>query len=134
MRPRPTRWFHRHLRLRRQARGADWEEGQFPAVAVQLPMFNERAVCREIIRRTCELQWPRKKLFVQVLDDSTDPETRDAVDGAALFFRNQGVQITVLRRENRQGYKAGALKEGLEALGHCDFVAIPTPFGNAITP
>lgn len=106
------------------AGGADWEEGQFPAVAVQLPMFNERAVCREIIRRTCELQWPRKKLFVQVLDDSTDPETRDAVDGAALFFRNQGVQITVLRRENRQGYKAGALKEGLEALGHCDFVAI----------
>merc|ERR1712118_579883 len=68
--------------------------------------------------------WPRRKLFVQVLDDSTDPETRDAVDGAALFFRNQGVQITVLRRENRQGYKAGALKEGLEALGHCDFVAI----------
>eukprot|EP00887_Chlorella_sp_A99_P007190 scaffold2.g7190.t1 len=84
----------------------------WPLVAVQLPMFNERAVCQAIIDCCAELEWPAKRLKIQVLDDSTDKITRELV----LEWRERGVNVECLRRTNRQGYKAGAMKEGMEAL------------------
>ena len=87
-------------------------------------MFNERAVCQSIIDSCCELAWPRERLCVQVLDDSTDKATRDLVDDKVAEWRERGVNVYALRRTNRGGYKAGAMKEGLEELADYDFVAI----------
>lgn len=95
-----------------------------PQVAIQLPMFNERAVCQSIIDSCCELAWPRERFCVQVLDDSTDAATRDLVDDKVAEWRERGVNVYALRRTNRSGYKAGAMKEGIEELADYDFVAI----------
>lgn len=87
-------------------------------------MFNERAVCQSIIDSCCELAWPRERFCVQVLDDSTDAATRDLVDDKVAEWRERGVNVYALRRTNRSGYKAGAMKEGIEELADYDFVAI----------
>ncbi|CAD7698593.1 unnamed protein product [Ostreobium quekettii] len=96
----------------------------YPMVAVQLPMFNERYVCQDIIDAACSLTWPKKRLMVQVLDDSTDKETRQLVDDKVMEWRERGVNCVCVRRTDRQGYKAGALREGLELLYCYEFVAI----------
>lgn len=54
---------------------------KLPTVCVQLPMFNETYVARRVIDYACKMNYPREKLYIQILDDSTDPETRDVVDG-----------------------------------------------------
>lgn len=88
----------------------------FPQVAIQLPMFNERAVCQAIIDCCAELHWPPQRLKIQVLDDSTDTVTRQLVDDKVLEWAERGLDIECLRRTNRQGYKAGAMKEGMDLL------------------
>lgn len=79
-------------------------------------MFNERAVCQAIIDCCCELSWEPSRFHVQVLDDSTDSKTRELVDEQVALWKARGVSISCLRRTNRQGYKAGAMKEGMETL------------------
>ncbi|CAG9466826.1 unnamed protein product [Pedinophyceae sp. YPF-701] len=123
-----------YLRLRRVAPEARYNfyalpspvdfPGEFPAVAVQLPMFNETAVCEDAIACACSMEWPPSRLIVQVLDDSTDAQTRRLVDEAASYWRGKGIQCEVLRRQDRKGYKAGALKEGLELLRHVEYIAV----------
>lgn len=98
----------------------------FPKVLIQLPMFNEEAHCDLIIERCCQIKWPRDRVLIQVLDDSTKENVRQKVDTAAAVAVECGYPVTVLRRDNRQGYKAGALVEGLnrtEGQGY-EFVAI----------
>jgi len=85
--------------------------GQFkepPRVTIQLPMYNEEAVAKRIIEETARIDYPSDKLQIQVLDDSTD--------GTCLIARQtverlqtQGVDIQYIHREDRTGYKAGAL-------------------------
>lgn len=96
----------------------------YPMVAVQLPMFNERAVCQACIDHACSLKWPREKFLVQVLDDSTDKTTREFVDEKVIEWRERGVNVVAIRRTNRQGYKAGALKDGLELLREYEYIAV----------
>jgi len=84
---------------------------RFPAVVVQLPMFNEKAVCRHVIDAACALDWPRSKLRVQILDDSTCEETKSVIDDAAFHWRERGVDVVVRRRATREGYKAGAMRD-----------------------
>jgi cellulose synthase/poly-beta-1,6-N-acetylglucosamine synthase-like glycosyltransferase len=85
--------------------------GQFevlPRVTIQLPMYNEEAVARRIIEETARIDYPRDRLQIQVLDDSTDDTcsiARDTVDR----LKAQGVDIQYLHRDDRTGYKAGAL-------------------------
>jgi beta-mannan synthase len=79
-------------------------------------MFNERAVCQAIIDCCCDLDWPASRLKIQILDDSTDKVTRELVDEKVLEWRERGINIDCLRRTNRQGYKAGAMKEGMDLL------------------
>ncbi|GAB4820248.1 hypothetical protein N2152v2_007294 [Parachlorella kessleri] len=100
------------------------DPNQYPKVAVQLPMFNERAVCQAIIDCCCELHWPSNRLKVQVLDDSTDKVTRELVDEKVAEWRERGIDIDVVRRTNRQGYKAGAMKEGMDLLTEYAYVAV----------
>ena len=88
----------------------------YPTVCVQLPMFNEHAVARRVIEAASAMRWPVDRLTVQVLDDSTDYDTRALVDRACAEVRaSTGVDCRVLRRDDRQGYKAGALEAGRRA-------------------
>ena len=93
-----------------------------PVVTVQLPVFNELYVVNRLIEAVCALDYPKDKLEVQVLDDSTD-ETRDLVAAAAARFRAFGYDIKHIHRTDRSGYKAGALKNGL-VTARGEFVAI----------
>ncbi|RKR92980.1 cellulose synthase/poly-beta-1,6-N-acetylglucosamine synthase-like glycosyltransferase [Micromonospora pisi] len=84
-----------------------------PTVCVQLPMFNEHAVARRAIEAACALMWPAGRLTVQILDDSTDEDTRALVERTCADLRAAtGVDCYVLHRVDRQGYKAGALEAG----------------------
>jgi cellulose synthase/poly-beta-1,6-N-acetylglucosamine synthase-like glycosyltransferase len=93
-----------------------------PDVTVQLPIYNEAHVIQRLIDAVASLDWPRERLHIQVLDDSDDETTALAVAGAEKWQR-AGVDIAVLRRPTRAGYKAGALAYGL-ATAKGEFIAI----------
>lgn len=84
-----------------------------PKVTVQLPMYNEQYVAERIIEATCQIDYPPDKLEIQVLDDSTD-ETVDIARRTAERMREAGHDVVYIHRENREGYKAGALENGLK--------------------
>jgi cellulose synthase/poly-beta-1,6-N-acetylglucosamine synthase-like glycosyltransferase len=87
--------------------------GTEPRVAVQLPIYNERYVAERIIDAAAQLDWPRRQLEIQVLDDSDD-ETVAIVAARVAGWKRRGVRIEHIRRAARVGYKAGALAHGLE--------------------
>ncbi|MHC4611837.1 MAG: glycosyltransferase [Planctomycetota bacterium] len=86
---------------------------RLPRVTVQLPMYNERYVARRVIELACGIEYPRDRLQIQVLDDSTD-DTVEVARQAVEDMRRLGHEIVYIHRDNRHGYKAGALQEGLE--------------------
>ncbi|HET8734828.1 MAG TPA: glycosyltransferase, partial [Anaeromyxobacteraceae bacterium] len=95
---------------------------ELPRVTVQLPVFNEMYVVERLIAAVCELDYPRELLEIQVLDDSTDETTlisRKAVEA----WRSKGLDIHYIHRTNRQGFKAGALENGLRT-ARGEFVAV----------
>ena len=99
--------------------------GQFdelPRVTVQLPMYNEDMVAQRIIEATCQIDYPLDKLEIQVLDDSTDHSAQIARLTCERCAA-QGYPVKYLHRENRSGYKAGALAEGMEKASG-EFIAI----------
>jgi cellulose synthase/poly-beta-1,6-N-acetylglucosamine synthase-like glycosyltransferase len=89
----------------------DWPD--LPHVTVQVPVYNEVHVVERVIDRVAALAYPGDKLHIQILDDSSDETLRLSRARAALH-RERGVDIQVLRRPERSGYKAGALEWGLE--------------------
>jgi cellulose synthase/poly-beta-1,6-N-acetylglucosamine synthase-like glycosyltransferase len=93
-----------------------------PEVLVQIPAFNEGAVLKRALSAAAALDWPREKLTIQLLDDSTDGTTRIAREAVAALAAD-GVKATLLHREARAGFKAGALAEGL-AQSEAPFVAV----------
>lgn len=94
----------------------------FPRVLVQLPVYNEAAVVARAIDAVAALEWPSDRLEIQVLDDSND-DTCAIVDAVVARHRESGVPIHVLRRPHREGFKAGALAEGLRQ-SNAEYVAI----------
>lgn len=89
----------------------------WPMVTVQLPVHDEIYVIERLIDAACALDYPKDRLEIQILDDSTDETTALAEKRAALY-RHRGVDVRVLHRERRSGFKAGALNRGLvEARG-----------------
>jgi cellulose synthase/poly-beta-1,6-N-acetylglucosamine synthase-like glycosyltransferase len=93
--------------------GSEQPPGGFlPIVTVQLPLYNERYVAERIIAAACALDYPRELLEIQVLDDSTD-DTRRIVASAVNAAREHGLNIVLIQRTGREGYKAGALANGL---------------------
>ena len=84
----------------------------FPTVCVQLPMFNEHAVARRVIEAAANMHWPSDRFSIQVLDDSTDEDTRQLVEQVSAEVRARGRDCRVLHRAARHGYKAGALEAG----------------------
>ncbi len=93
-----------------------------PRVTIQLPIFNEQYVIERLLEAVCKLNYPREKLDIQVLDDSTD-ETIKVARGLVERYAALGEPITYHHRTNRHGFKAGALAEGLNA-AKGEFVAI----------
>lgn len=91
-------------------------------VTIQLPMYNEMFVVERLIDTICDLDYPKDKLEIQVLDDSTD-ETVNIVAKKVEEKANLGYDIKHIRRSNREGFKAGALKYGLQ-FAKGDYVAI----------
>lgn len=90
---------------------------QLPLVTVQLPLADERGRAEQVMRAAAGLDWPDGRLEVQVLDDSQD-DTREIVDRVADELSMRGHAVSVLRRSERRGFKAGALDAGLvEARG-----------------
>jgi cellulose synthase/poly-beta-1,6-N-acetylglucosamine synthase-like glycosyltransferase len=94
----------------------------YPVVTVQLPIYNELYVIGRLIDAACAMVYPRDKLEIQVLDDSTD-ETRELVTAYVERYRKQGFDIKQIRRETRAGFKAGALREGMNT-ARGEFIAI----------
>ncbi|MEE8106821.1 MAG: glycosyltransferase [Planctomycetota bacterium] len=95
---------------------------EWPTVLVQVPIYNERAVVRRILGAVGKFDYPRDKLRVQVLDDSND-ETVEIAAEACAELRANGVSAEHIRRDSREGFKAGALANGLH-LDDSDLVAI----------
>jgi cellulose synthase/poly-beta-1,6-N-acetylglucosamine synthase-like glycosyltransferase len=94
----------------------------YPIVTVQLPVYNELYVVGRLIDASCAMVYPKEKLEIQVLDDSTD-QTVEVVEAVVERYRRQGFDIKQVRRTKREGFKAGALKEGLRS-ARGEFVAI----------
>jgi cellulose synthase/poly-beta-1,6-N-acetylglucosamine synthase-like glycosyltransferase len=98
------------------------EPENWPPVTVQLPVYNELYVVERLIDAVARLDYPLDRLQIQVLDDSTDETTRFA-RARVDFHRARGLNIQLLHRQDRSGFKAGALQQGLEAA--CgEFIAI----------
>ena len=93
-----------------------------PIVTIQLPLYNEIYVADRLIEAVAAIEYPRDRLEIQVLDDSTD-ETRSVADLAVRRLSAQGVDIKYYHRIDRRGFKAGALEEGLKT-ARGEFIAI----------
>ncbi|QXP62993.1 MULTISPECIES: cellulose synthase family protein [unclassified Polaribacter] len=95
---------------------------EIPFITIQLPVYNELYVMERLLKNIALLEYPREKLEIQVLDDSTD----ESVEITAKLIKEiqaLGIDIQHTRRSNRQGFKAGALKEGLKT-AKGEFIAI----------
>ncbi|UCG03570.1 MAG: glycosyltransferase [Candidatus Heimdallarchaeota archaeon] len=99
-----------------------YKESELPNVTIQLPVFNESRIIRRTLSNLTRLLYPKDKLHIQVLDDSTD-QTVSILDTEVLSLKNQGINIEVIRRRSREGYKAGALVNGLKH-GVSEFIVI----------
>lgn len=84
---------------------------EWPFVTVQIPMYNERYVAADVISACAQMEYPRDRFELQILDDSTD-DTCGIIDESAGYWRESGVDVNVVRRPERTGYKAGALAHG----------------------
>ena len=93
-----------------------------PRITVQLPIFNEQYVVERLLESVCRLDYPREKLDIQLLDDSTD-ETVEVARALVERYAALGNPISYHHRTNRHGFKAGALAEGLQS-AKGEFVAI----------
>ncbi len=86
---------------------------ELPFVTVQLPIYNEKYVIPRLVRAACALDYPRDRMEIQVLDDSTD-ETTETAKRIVQTYAKRGYPIRLIHRTNREGYKAGALQEGMK--------------------
>jgi cellulose synthase/poly-beta-1,6-N-acetylglucosamine synthase-like glycosyltransferase len=107
-------------------------------VTIQLPLYNEQYVTERLINAVCKIEYPKDLLEIQVLDDSTD-NTVDIVKKLVDEKVKENFDIKHIRRVNRKGYKAGALKEGLQiakgeliAIFDADFVPRPDFLKNTL--
>jgi cellulose synthase/poly-beta-1,6-N-acetylglucosamine synthase-like glycosyltransferase len=108
-----------------------FEEADLPRITVQLPLFNELYVVERLLKAVTAIEYPLEKLEIQVLDDSTD-ETVKVAEAVVAKYKEQGFDISYIHRDDRTGFKAGALENGnkfakgdLLAIFDADFVPKP---------
>jgi cellulose synthase/poly-beta-1,6-N-acetylglucosamine synthase-like glycosyltransferase len=121
-------WRYRHFIPRPKAH---YREAELPHITVQLPLFNEMYVVERLVKAVTEIDYPREKFEIQVLDDSTD-ETVKIAEATVAAYKRQGFDISYIHRTDRTGFKAGALEQGtrvakgdLLAIFDADFVPKP---------
>jgi cellulose synthase/poly-beta-1,6-N-acetylglucosamine synthase-like glycosyltransferase len=121
-------WRYRNFVPRPSAR---FSEAELPHITVQLPLFNELYVVDRLLKAVTAIDYPREKLEIQVLDDSTD-ETVRVAEAVVAKYAEQGFDIHYIHRADRTGFKAGALENGnksakgeLLAIFDADFVPKP---------
>ena len=95
---------------------------EIPFVTIQLPVYNELYVMERLLKNIAKIDYPYEKLEIQVLDDSTD-ESIETTAEQIKIIKEKGINIQHIKRSNRQGFKAGALKEGLKT-AKGEFIAI----------
>ena len=95
---------------------------EIPFVTIQLPIYNEEYVVARLLDNIAKIEYPKSKLEIQVLDDSTDDSVTETA-ARIKTLQETGLDIQHIRRENREGFKAGALKEGLK-IAKGEFIAI----------
>uniref|UniRef100_A0A5B7ANA0 Putative glycosyl transferase family 2 family protein n=2 Tax=Davidia involucrata TaxID=16924 RepID=A0A5B7ANA0_DAVIN len=102
------------------------ENGFFPMVLVQIPMCNEKEVYQQSIAAVCNLDWPKSKFLIQILDDSDDPTTQLLIKEEVHKWQQEGARIVYRHRIIRDGYKAGNLKSAMNCsyVKDYEFVAI----------
>lgn len=115
-------YYHKTQSVQHTEADHDVPEHEWPVVTIQLPVFNEMYVVDRLVKSVCDIDYPKDKLEIQLLDDSTD-ETVEVSRKLVDEYAAKGYDIKHIHRTNRQGYKAGALKEGLEK-ARGEFVAI----------
>ena len=110
----------------------DTPHENLPLITIQLPIFNEKYVVERLIANIIKLEYPKERLEIQVLDDSTD-HTLILAKSAVDHYKSEGFDIQHITRENRKGFKAGALKEATKyakgeyiAIFDADFLPEPT--------
>jgi cellulose synthase/poly-beta-1,6-N-acetylglucosamine synthase-like glycosyltransferase len=121
-------WRYRHLQ---PVPKAHFAEADLPLITVQLPLFNEMYVVERLLHAVTSFDYPRERLEIQVLDDSTD-ETVALARATVQKYRREGFDIHYIHRDDRTGFKAGALACGLKsargqllAIFDADFVPKP---------
>ena len=95
---------------------------EIPFVTIQLPLYNELYVVERLLKNIAKLDYPHDKLEIQVLDDSTD-ESLLTTHNQVAELQKTGLPIQHITRKDREGFKAGALKEGLK-IAKGDYIAI----------
>ncbi len=121
-------WRYRHLQPQPKA---FYRDADLPLITIQLPLFNEMYVVERLLRAVTRIDYPRERLEIQVLDDSTD-ETHALAGATVEQYRRAGFDIHYIHRTDRTGFKAGALEHGtksakgeLLAIFDADFVPKP---------
>ena len=122
--------FWRYSKFPPQPKGS-FNEAELPLITVQLPLFNEMYVVERLVKAITDIDYPRDRLEIQVLDDSTD-ETVSIARATVENHARAGFDIHYLHRDDRTGFKAGALEEGMKsakgeliAIFDADFVPKP---------
>ena len=111
-----------YYKYRKNVPGPPPPVSEWPRVTIQLPIFNERYVIERLVEAVSRFDYPSEFLDVQVLDDSTD-ETHEVAKACVDRHAAAGMPITYIHRTNREGFKAGALENGLKT-ARGEFVAI----------
>src|ERR1051325_1597922 len=122
--------FWRYHKITPKPKGL-WNDAELPHITVQLPLFNEMYVIERLLKAVTEIDYPRERLEIQVLDDSTD-ETVKLASATVEAYARKGFDIHYIHRTDRTGFKAGALENGLKtargelvAIFDADFVPKP---------
>jgi cellulose synthase/poly-beta-1,6-N-acetylglucosamine synthase-like glycosyltransferase len=114
--------YYKHKKEKTTEPPSHFPADNLPRITVQLPIFNEQYVVDRLLDAVCRLEYPKEKLDIQLLDDSTD-ETVEVARILVDRYASLGHPVTYLHRDNRDGFKAGALAEGLKT-AKGEFVAI----------
>jgi len=105
--------YYKHKKNKTTEPPAYFQSDELPRVTVQLPIFNEQYVVDRLLDAVCRIDYPKEKLDIQLLDDSTD-ETVEVARILVERYAALGHPVKYLHRDNREGFKAGALTEGLK--------------------